>query len=80
MEAFEIKMKPIIIKEGPSRKVKNIFSQHSTKGPKFQANFKIQGAKIQYDIYALCLRLRDTTFRAEHEEKVSDLISTNHRG
>ena len=35
-----------------------------------QANYKIQGGKIQYDIYALCLRLRDTTFRAEHEEKV----------
>ena len=36
-----------------------------------QANYKIQGAKLQYDIYALCLRLRDNTFRAEHEEKVS---------
>ena len=35
-----------------------------------QANYKIQGAKLQYDIYALCLRLRDNTFRAEHEEKV----------
>lgn len=39
-----------------------------------QANYKIQGAKLQYDIYALCLRLRDNTFRAEHEEKVSPLI------
>ena len=40
-----------------------------------QANYKIQGAKLQYDIYALCLRLRDNTFRAEHEEKVSPLIN-----
>ena len=39
-----------------------------------QANYKIQGAKLQYDIYALCLRLRDTTFRAEHEEKVGMMI------
>ena len=44
-----------------------IYSNSSTH---LQANYKIQGAKIQYDIYALCLRLRDTTFRAEHEEKV----------
>ena len=36
-----------------------------------KANLKIQGAKIHYDIYALRLWLRDTTFRVEHEEKVS---------
>ena len=54
MEAFEFKITPIVIKDEPSKK----------------ANYKIQGAKLQYDIYALCLRLRDTTFRAEHEEKV----------
>ena len=59
MEAFEFKITPIVIKDEPSKK----------------ANYKIQGAKLQYDIYALCLRLRDTTFRAEHEEKVLRLSS-----
>ena len=59
MEAFEFKITPIVIKDEPSKK----------------ANYKIQGAKLQYDIYALCLRLRDTTFRAEHEEKVFTLTS-----
>ena len=43
-----------------------------------QANYKIQGAKLQYDIYALCLRLRDNTFRAEHEEKVSSFVDIYH--
>ena len=43
-----------------------------------QANYKIQGAKLQYDIYALCLRLRDNTFRAEHEEKVSSFDNNYH--
>ena len=72
MEAFEIKMKPIVVNEEPSRKVTfipwDVDSVVFNISP--QANYKIQGAKIQYDIYALCLRLRDTTFRAEHEEKV----------
>ena len=54
MEAFEFKIQPIDINGEPSKK----------------NNYKIQGAKLQYDIYALLLRLRDTTFRAEHEEKV----------
>ena len=43
-----------------------------------QANYKIQGAKLQYDIYALCLRLRDNTFRAEHEEKVNPTLANYH--
>ena len=54
MESFEIKMKPIIIRDGPSRK----------------ANFKIQAAKLAYEIYSLSQRLRYTTFRTENEEKV----------
>jgi len=58
MESFEIKMKPIIIKDGPSKK----------------ANFKIQAAKLQYEIYSLSQRLRYTTFRAENEEKRRDTV------
>ena len=50
-------MKPIIIRDGPSRK----------------ANFKIQAAKLQYEIYSLTQRLRYTNFRAENEEKVRSL-------
>ena len=57
MESFEVKMKPIIIRDGPSRK----------------ANFKIQAAKLQYEIYSLTQRLRYTNFRAENEEKVRSL-------
>jgi len=58
MESFEIKMKPIIIRDGPSKK----------------ANWKIQAAKLQYEIYSLSQRLRYTTFRAENEEKRRDTI------
>ena len=36
----------------------------------FQGNFKIQGARVTYDIYSMMLLLRDTTFRAEREGKV----------
>ena len=36
-----------------------------------QANFKIQAAKLAYEIYSLTQRLRYTTFRAENEEKVT---------
>jgi len=53
MEAFENKMKPIIIKDGPSRK----------------ANYKINAAKLYYEIYSLSQRLRLTTIRVEHEEE-----------
>lgn len=71
MEAFEIKIRPIIIKEGPSKKVKIfLYIKCITFLLPLKANYKIQGAKIQYDIYFLCLRLRDTTFKAEHEQKV----------
>ena len=35
-----------------------------------QANFKIQAAKIQYDVYSLLQRLRVNKMRSEHEEKV----------
>ncbi len=35
-----------------------------------QANYKIQAARLHYDIYALTQRLRHTTMRAEHEEQV----------
>ena len=35
-----------------------------------QANYKIQAAKIQYDIYSLLQRLRVNKMRSEHEEKV----------
>ena len=61
MESFEIKMKPIIIRDGPSRK----------------ANFKIQAAKLAYEIYSLSQRLRYTTFRTENEEKVKKKIFTH---
>ena len=61
MESFEIKMKPIIIRDGPSRK----------------ANFKIQAAKLAYEIYSLSQRLRYTTFRTENEEKVKKKIEKN---
>ena len=37
----------------------------------FQGNFKIQGARVTYDIYSMMLLLRDTTFRCEREEKVN---------
>merc|ERR1712029_528857 len=53
MDSFEIKMKPIIIRDGPSKK----------------ANWKIQAAKLAYEIYSLTQRLRYTTFRSENEEK-----------
>ncbi|XP_059090636.1 uncharacterized protein LOC131886355 isoform X2 [Tigriopus californicus] len=53
IQAFEIKMQPIIIRDGPSKK----------------ANYKIQAARLHYDIYALTQRLRHTTMRAEHEEQ-----------
>ena len=36
-----------------------------------QGNFKIQGARVTYDIYSMMLLLRDTTFRCETEEKVN---------
>ena len=36
----------------------------------FQANYKIQAARLHYDIYALTQRLRHTTMRAEHESQV----------
>ena len=36
----------------------------------FQGNFKIQGARVTYDIYSMMLLLRETTFRAEREGKV----------
>ena len=39
-----------------------------------QGNFKIQGARVTYDIYSMMLLLRDTTFRCEREEKV-DIVS-----
>lgn len=52
LEAFETKMKPIIIKDGPSKK----------------ANYKIAAAKLHYEIYALTQRLRLTTIRVEYEE------------
>ncbi len=75
MEAFETKMKPIIIKDGPSRKVTTLISikissAHFLLPP--QANFKISAAKLYYEIYSLSQRLRLTTIRVEHEESVSE--------
>ena len=68
-----MKMKPIIIKDGPSKKVRERKRKTDKKLIKFiQANFKIQGARITYDIYSMMLLLRDITFRSEHEEKVKD--------
>jgi len=58
MESFEIQMKPIIIRDGPSKK----------------ANYKIQAAKVQYDIYALLQRLRVNKMRSEHEEKLRENV------
>merc|ERR1712098_973082 len=58
MESFEVKMKPIIIRDGPSKK----------------ANYKIQAAKIQYDIYSLSQRLRYTIMRTENEEKRRETV------
>ena len=37
---------------------------------KFQANYKINAAKLYYEIYSLSQRLRLTTIRVEHEEEV----------
>ena len=73
MESFEIKMKPIIIRDGPSRKVVEMNLPNSESNfflSIFQANFKIQAAKLAYEIYSMTQRLRYTTFRAENEEKV----------
>ena len=77
MESFEIKMKPIIIRDGPSRKVVEMNLPNSESNLAvliflsiFQANFKIQAAKLAYEIYSMTQRLRYTTFRAENEEKV----------
>lgn len=39
-----------------------------------QANYKIQAARLHYDIYALTQRLRHTTMRAEHEEQVKGAL------
>ena len=36
----------------------------------FQANYKINAAKLYYEIYSLSQRLRLTTIRVEHEEEV----------
>lgn len=58
MESFEIQMKPIIIRDGPSKK----------------ANYKIQAAKVQYDIYSLLQRLRVNKMRSEHEEKMRENV------
>ncbi|XP_023337885.1 uncharacterized protein LOC111708668 isoform X2 [Eurytemora carolleeae] len=58
LESFEIKMKPIIIRDGPSQK----------------ANYKISAAKIQYDIFAISQRLRHTSLRCEHEEKRREMV------
>merc|ERR1719361_519371 len=58
MESFEIQLKPIIIRDGPSKK----------------ANYKIQAAKIQYDIYSLLQRLRVNKMRSEHEEKMRENV------
>jgi len=41
-----------------------------------QANYKISAAKIQYDIFAISQRLRHTSLRCEHEEKVSQHLFT----
>ena len=79
MEAFEIQFKPIIIRDGPSKKVRRKFVKAIFDGKVkifenfqtiFQGNFKIQGARVTYDIYSMMLLLRDTTFRAEREGKV----------
>ena len=35
-----------------------------------QANYKINAARLHYDIYALTQRLRHTTMRSEFEEQV----------
>ena len=43
----------------------------------FQANWKIQAAKLAYEIYSLSQRLRYTTFRSENEEKVCFFLFTH---
>ena len=40
-----------------------------------QANYKIQAAKLYYEVYSLSQRLRLTTIRVEHEESVRCSIS-----
>ena len=86
MESFETKMKPIIIKEGPSKKVLSAFFKFYKLNIlncthvnlrfvnavifNFQANYKIAAAKLHYEIYALTQRLRLTTIRVEYEEAV----------
>uniref|UniRef100_A0A0K2T2L4 Spermatogenesis-associated protein 1 C-terminal domain-containing protein n=1 Tax=Lepeophtheirus salmonis TaxID=72036 RepID=A0A0K2T2L4_LEPSM len=57
MDTFDLKMKPIIIKDGPSRK----------------ANYKIAAAKLHYEIYEMSVRLRHTALRAEQEEQIREL-------
>ena len=89
MESFETKMKPIIIKEGPSKKVFCFLVIHDDiemfmcvfiyKFEKlFQANWKIAAAKLHYEIYALTQRLRLTTIRVEYEEAVSNTNINKH--
>ena len=72
MESFEIKMKPIIIRDGPSKKVIHFLKWFNLMTLQFhlKANGKIQAAKLAYEIYSLSQRLRYTTFRSENEEKV----------
>ena len=63
-------MKPIIIRDGPSKKVMIIAQEFDLFEFNPQANWKIQAAKLAYEIYSLTQRLRYTSFRAENEEKV----------
>ena len=44
---------------------------HKKISAQFQANYKIQAARLHYEIYALTQRLRLTTIRAEHEQAVN---------
>lgn len=83
IDMFETKMKPIIIKDGPSRKVRARrsvpFLPWAPVHPSFvderfcvfQANYKIAAARLHYEIYSLTQRLRLTTIRVEYEESVS---------
>ncbi len=42
-----------------------------------QANYKIQAARLHYEIYALTQRLRHANMRAEHEEQVGEHTHTS---
>ena len=55
--------------------IQNASQENSNISISLQANYKIQAAKLYYEVYSLSQRLRLTTIRVEHEESVRCYIS-----